>query len=109
MTINVKLIREKFCMVTFLPLESVDVVESLHNDFNWDEEVVRICGREYHERIAEIEYPADWWEAFKERWFKRFPFVRVNYKRFALDVAYPEYVPHESLGRHQPVIIELGQ
>jgi hypothetical protein len=32
----------------------------------------------------DFEYPADWWQAFKERWFpawllKRFPVVRVGY------------------------------
>ena len=102
MTINMKLIREKFCMMTYLPLESVDIAEFL------DEEAIRICIQEYHERLAEIEYPSDWWEAFKERWLKWFPFIRIHHTRLALDVAYPEYIPHESLGRHQPVIVELG-
>jgi hypothetical protein len=43
------------------------------------------------ERIDEIKYPSNWWEAFKERWFprvllKRFP---VDYENWKLEIHYP--------------------
>jgi hypothetical protein len=46
---------------------------------------------------VEIEYPRDWWQAFKERWFggwllRRWP---VEYKRHVLDIKalYPNFRP----------------
>lgn len=44
------------------------------------------------ERIKEISYPLDWWQAFKERWYpafllKKFP---VTYHRWKIDFLYPE-------------------
>ncbi len=43
--------------------------------------------RRYH-----LEYPADWWEAFKERWL---PFLPVNRKILHVDVleTYPDFHP----------------
>ena len=104
--IDTKLIRDKFCMLTYLPPEAVNVSDSLHAT-DYDGYVVRICVEEYHERLSEIEYPADWWEAFKERWLSRLPFVKVKYQRFALDVAYPQYVPNKKLGPSLPLIVPL--
>lgn len=46
------------------------------------------------ERISEINYPSDWWQAFKQRWFpvwaqKRWP---VKWDRYQIDLHYP-HVP----------------
>lgn len=44
------------------------------------------------ERITEIRYPANWWQAFRERWLpeclrKKFP---VRYHIWKIDFLYPE-------------------
>lgn len=44
------------------------------------------------ERVKEIKYPMDWWQAFKERWFPKFLLKRfpVDYRIWKIDFLYPE-------------------
>jgi hypothetical protein len=79
---------------------AVDI--SLDNSFLFDQVVLRVVqhiwGRET-ERV-ECHWPADWWQAFKDRWFplwakKRWP---VQYRKYALvaremypKVAFPQW------------------
>jgi hypothetical protein len=51
-----------------------------------------------------FKYPADWWQALKERWFprwllKRFPVV-YTYKEFIVKATYPDLV----VQNHEPVL-----
>ena len=71
----------------------VDVQE--HIDWMTDQAVVSIRGFIWAETLESetFQWPADWWQAFKERWFpawakRRWP---VQYERHKLDVkaAYP--------------------
>lgn len=60
------------------------------------------------ERVKEIAYPLDWWQAFKERWFpkiilKRWP---VRYHRWKVDFLYPEL---EVRGGHPEIAIYDSQ
>lgn len=50
---------------------------------------------------ATIQYPLDWWQAFKERWFpgwliKRYP-VKYRIHIFDMKVLYPNYHKHHSI------------
>lgn len=44
------------------------------------------------ERIKEIRYPLDWWQAIKERWFPKFALKwwPVRWHTFKIDFLYPE-------------------
>ena len=78
----------------FLDMQFKVKAESLFSDI-----IVSIRGfiwSTQHQHV-EIEYPRDWWQAFKERWFgpwllKRWP---VEYKRHVLDIKalYPNFRP----------------
>lgn len=55
------------------------------------------------ERVKEIRYPLDWWQAVKERWFPKL-FLRrwpVQYHIWKIDFLYPEL---EMRGRSNPQI-----
>ena len=57
------------------------------------------AGRKEH-----FQYPADWWQAFKERWFpewllKKYP-VRYTHKEFLVKATYPDLV----VQNHNPVL-----
>lgn len=59
--------------------------------------LLKLRGYIWSETLDEwkAEYPADWWQAFKERWFsgwvlKRWPVVYIR-KHVKLKVLYPEY------------------
>jgi len=57
-------------------------------------------------RRVEIRYPADWWEAFKERWFprwllKRYP-VKYHEETVEAREIYPTVGP--AIGDHRPVV-----
>jgi len=69
------------------------------SQFMADEIVLRVTGHIWAEQLVsdEFQWPADWWEAFKERWFpawakRRWP---VRYERHRLDVkaVYPNLRP----------------
>ena len=69
--------------------------------FGNDGVCIRIIQEVWGQKIGEevrIEYPADWWQAFKERWFagwmlKRWP---VRYSETVLQLAelYPKWKPN---------------
>ena len=44
------------------------------------------------ERVKEIRYPLDWWQAFKERWFPKWllKWKPVVYHTWKIDFLYPE-------------------
>ena len=51
-----------------------------------------------------FKYPADWWEAFKEKWFKgwllrRFP-VNYTHKEFQVKATYPDLL----VQKNEPVL-----
>jgi hypothetical protein len=53
---------------------------------------------------VEFKYPADWWQAFKERWFpewllKRYP-VAYTHREFQVKATYPDLV----VQNHEPVM-----
>ncbi len=57
----------------------------------FDRMVLQINTMVAGERVQEIRYPADWWQALRERWFpgfwlKRFP---VRYHEWHVDLLYP--------------------
>jgi len=61
-------------------------------DVNIEEMLIRVRCRVYGEDLEPIRYPADWWQALKDRWFpawlrRRYPVVYT-----AIDVAamYPD-------------------
>jgi len=77
---------------------SVDIYPSLVSLFGHEVDVV-VRGFVWGERLPvhQVRYPADWWQAFKERWFpdwalKRWP---VRWTVYELDVAavYPDFRP----------------
>lgn len=78
----------------------VDV--SMAQDFLTDQIAVRVIQEVWGEILDEVEhsYPADWWQAFKERWFpawllRRYP-VKLKIMRLTARAVYPEVsVPHE--------------
>lgn len=43
------------------------------------------------ERVHEIRYPLDWWQAFRERWFPKFwlKWYPVKYHEWHVDLLYP--------------------
>jgi hypothetical protein len=44
------------------------------------------------ERVKEIKYPLDWWQAFRERWLPKFWLTRhpVRYHEWHVDLLYPQ-------------------
>lgn len=81
-----------------LSRELLDVQVDIEDSF-FDSIIVTLQGFIWstQEQHVEIEYPCDWWQAFKERWFglwllRRWP---VEYKRHVLDIKtlYPNFRP----------------
>ena len=64
-----------------------------------DDIVCRVRGYVWSEQLERIviEYPADWWQAFKKRWFPSWAIARwpAKHTRHVLDVKakYPEFSP----------------
>jgi hypothetical protein len=53
---------------------------------------------------VEFKYPADWWQAFKERWFKgwflkNYP-VKYTHKEFQVKATYPDLIVQS----HEPIM-----
>ncbi len=57
---------------------------------------MRVPGR----HLPEVRYPADWWQAFKDRWFPAWAKERwpVRYVRYDLMALYPEIKLPQSCG-----------
>lgn len=64
-----------------------------------------------HVEMIKVEYPRDWWQAFKERWFpnwwlRRWP-AEMTYRTLAADVVYPKIeLPRE---RHAVIMLLDGK
>ena len=67
--------------------------------------LVKLEGYLWHETLDEwsVKYPADWWQAFKERWFSPWALnhwpVQYKSKKVVLRALYPDYkvaMPHET-------------
>ena len=55
-------------------------------------------------KVVKFKYPADWWQAFKERWFSkwllsRYPVV-YTHKEFRVKATYPDL----TVQSHEPVM-----
>jgi len=61
------------------------------------------------ERIKEIKYPLNWWQAFRERWFPKFVLDRwpVKYHTWKIDFLYPEI--DKRSGMHPEIAIYDSQ
>lgn len=55
------------------------------------QQLVQVRGRLFYENLETIEYPRDWWEALKERWFPRWAKKRwpVRVKHYEINAYYP--------------------
>jgi hypothetical protein len=62
-----------------------------------------IYGR--HVGKKRIEYPRDWWEAFKLRWMQWFPQIKIRYTVIEIDIdaEYPSF--NYCIKDYEPVII----
>jgi len=112
-----ELILEKLdiaCMTSVNPQLLEDATIDVVADMILDDFLVHLRTHVYAERVDEVMRdwiaPADWWQAFKDRWFpawakRRWP-VRFNYEHVELKryVTFPEntYLWPKALGR--PVI-----
>jgi len=116
---TVTLERMKLAAITQISQELVDeyfaippkVDISAHDDFMFDGVTMRIIQMVYGRTMEEVkaEYPADWWEAFKERWFPawakkrwsvRWVRVRLEAKELYPKLSAPDYQPQLQLYRH---------
>ena len=72
---------------------------SLHQMFNLDEIAMRIkyeiVGLQY--KVATVSYPADWWQAFKDRWFPTWVKRRWPVKMVTKTIQARELYPKEKL------------
>lgn len=87
----------------------IDVSQQVR--FFADELVMHVNDFLWGERAGVIERPADWWEAFKERWFpqwalKRWPARMTRYEAWAL---YPHYKPIAAAGKTAWKIVECAE
>jgi hypothetical protein len=75
----------------------------------YDSVRVAIRGFLWGENAAEeaVTYPADWWQAFKERWFPKLllAFWPVRYTTVIMnaDVVYPDFKP--AMPERNPVLV----
>lgn len=69
-----------------------DVRVSMYERFWQDAIVVQVRQAVYGEELQEIKYPADWWQAFKERWFKPWMLKRwpVKHRCYSVRAFYPK-------------------
>jgi len=87
--------------------EAPEVEVILSERFMFDELCLRIVqeiwGREV-DASQEISYPADWWQAFKERWFPKWALVKwpVRYETKKMTVM--EFYPKLSLPGQEAVV-----
>lgn len=94
---------EKLKALILQPLSAVlidpQVNFSLYESFVNDDIMMRIKGFVWAEQAQrqEVQYPANWWQAFKERWFPAWLLERwpVEHKKHIFDVkcVYPNFRP----------------
>ena len=115
---TVTLERMKLCAIQQIPRELADhfvippkVEVSDQGLWMYDTIALRVIQLVYGRTMEEVkaEYPADWWEAFKERWLpawakKRWPVrwvrVRLEAKELYPKLSAPEHGPQLQLYRH---------
>ena len=91
---EIKLKRYKFAIMQTISKEYLDAFSidfSLHEGFDADIRMRVMCDM-YGFEIGNYSYPADWWQAFKLRFFpawliKRFPVV---YRHLVISAIYPD-------------------
>jgi hypothetical protein len=84
----------EYAMAKELTMPDPNIQMETYRDVLMDKFVVRIRAAIAGQRLESFQYPADWWEAFKERWFpqrllKRFP---VQYERREVRAYYRDIV-----------------
>lgn len=84
-------------------IEDAEVDISALQRFTQDFVVSSITQKVWGQRLGdtiEVEYPADWWQAFKERWFPNWAKERwpVKQARTVIDVVelYPKWLPPDT-------------
>jgi len=91
---DVELKGELFAIQNIISDELLDLEPEIMLQYNpiWSGMVASIKARIYGEQMIydEIEYPSDWWQAFKERWFptwakKRWP---VRHEKYIFDARF---------------------
>lgn len=89
----------------FATLEKAEVTVTQHVEELLLQLVLRIPGKEVDHQ--EAIYPADWWQAFRARWFKTALFLRlsggpIRWTRISLkaDAAYPSL----AVPNHKPFV-----
>ena len=114
---TVTLERMKLTALQYISRELVDhfafppKVDISAHDWMFDGVAIRIIQQVYGRTLEEVkaEYPADWWQAFKERWFpawakKRWPVewvrVRLEAKELYPKLYMPDHKPQLQLYRH---------
>lgn len=100
----IKLDKIKFAALAILPVELLDARVDIgeHEQFAIDEIAIRVKGFVWGEELKEqiIEFPRDWWQAFKDRWFPKwlvnlFPVVHTVHHINA-EILYPGFQPSMS-------------
>ena len=95
--------RIKYAMEAYIDDGIFDVIEfKVDADIkSWGERTARIFKEMMVQEISNsgIEYPADWKEAFKERWFpdwikKKYP---VKYKKYDAYMIFPDFLKNHPL------------
>jgi hypothetical protein len=98
---KVQLEKLKLAVMAVIPEELIDpqVEFSLHTSFITESIAMRVKGHIWAEHVdaIDIQYPADWWQAVKERFAPKFVLNRwpVKYTKHRIDVkaAYPGFRP----------------
>jgi len=69
-----------------------NIETTLHENAFVDQAILKIKTYIYKEQLGhkEIKYPADWFEAFKERWFPKSHPIKYKTFKFSLNALYPE-------------------
>lgn len=108
-----KLKKLRFSILAYLKeehvncLNNIDNIEILHDSWLFASIALRVTGHVWGENMGEFKYPADWWQAFKGRYFpywilKRYP---VKYNTVQAAVIYPEYKPALEDETHRKIFL----
>lgn len=91
---------------------TVDV--SLHTSFIRDDIAFRVHGFIWGQYLDKhsVQYPTDWWQAFKERWYPKWLLAKypVRYKVFEVDVKalYPD-LKYDIPGHKARIVSQANQ
>lgn len=105
--------RLKYGIVKKVPealITSIRVEE--HLDFMSNEIAITLQGFIWGNHIQSIQYPRDWWQAFKERWYPKWLLAKypVRYKVFEVDVKalYPD-LKYDIPGHKARIVSQANQ